>query len=101
MMTTEWHAILIRRLAESARLLGLCDDTRPFAVLAATEAIKLTGYRPEDETSILNMGFIRQFGRHCIEEKLLRMRQEKTLPEALNPAVEALLSAWDLSDVMS
>ncbi len=95
MMTTEWREILIARLADSAYLLDT-PETKTFSALAATEVMKLISYEEQDEQKVLNIGFIRQFGRRCIEEHLLRMKNEPDAPEGLETLVAHIMKAWEI-----
>lgn len=98
LLTSEWKAILINRLADASYLL-MQQKATTFAGLAATEVHKLLAYQgPETQLD----GFIRHYGRRCVEEDLLRLKQgAQSASEFQNSAaferlVEAVLSAWEL-----
>lgn len=98
LLATEWRDILIARLADAAYLLQEQKATT-FAGLAATEVQKLLAYQGK-ETPL--SGFIRQYGRRCVEEDLLRLKQgAQSGSELQNSAmfehlVDAVLDVWEL-----
>lgn len=98
LLNSEWREILISRLADSAYLL-MEQKATTFAGLAATEVQKLLGYQGL-ETPL--DGFIKHYGRRCVEEDLLRLKQgaqtttELQNSEAFEHLVDAVLSAWEL-----
>lgn len=98
LLNSEWKDILINRLADSAYLL-MEQKASTFAGLAATEVQKLVHYKGiESELD----GFIKHYGRRCVEEDLLRLKQgAQTSPELQNSEafehlVDAVLTAWEL-----
>jgi hypothetical protein len=95
LLTGEWRGILTARLADAAYLLQAQKATT-FSALAATQVGKLLSY--EGEESEID-GFIRHYGRRCIEEDLLRLRQEtpqfKDCPY-FSQLVESVMNAWEL-----
>lgn len=97
LLSTEWRAILTRRLADSAYLLHQ-QKANTFASLAATEVQKLLDYQGLETP--LN-GFVKYYGRRCIEEDLLRLRQNtQGGPMAQNSPVfdhlvDAVLTTWE------
>ncbi len=104
LMTTEWRDIIIYRLADTAYLLNN-EETKTFAALAATEVMKLISYEEEDEEKVLNIGFIRQYGRRCIEEQLLRLKNEAVTTKettsindlkTLNALADMVMAAWSI-----
>ncbi len=103
LMTTEWRDIIIYRLADTAYLLNR-EESKTFSALAATEVMKLVSYEPEDEEKVLNIGFIRQFGRRCIEEQLLRLKSEVGTKNptpiqdirTLEALVDYVITTWEL-----
>ena len=102
LLSTEWREILTRRLADAAYLLHQ-QKANTFASLAATEVQKLLDYQGMDAP--LN-GFVKYYGRRCIEEDLLRLRQNAaggSLGSATgqnNPMfehlVETVLKTWEV-----
>lgn len=99
LLSTEWRDILIDRLSDAAYLLN-AQKANTFSALAATEVKKLVDYRGIDTPL---HGFIKQYGRRCVEEDLLRLRQSATgtqsplqNPEIFEQLVDAVLSAWEL-----
>ena len=90
LMTTPWREMIVQRLADTAFLLNT-PDTKTFASLAATEVMKLVNYSSEDEQKVLNVGFILQFGRRCIEEQLLKMQQQANPPKNLTPLLKTVI----------
>jgi hypothetical protein len=98
LLATEWRGILAARLADSAYLLQE-QKAFTFSALAATEVGKLLNYT--DENTVLD-GFIRHYGRRCIEEDLLRLRQgtqKEVGPwnrEIFDRLVEHVMTAWEL-----
>jgi hypothetical protein len=98
LLSTEWRDILIRRLSDAAYLLHEQKATT-FASLAATEVQKLIAYHgieaPLD-------GFIKHYGRRCIEEDLLRLKQgaqtstELKNTETFEHLVDTVLTTWEL-----
>jgi len=99
LMTTHWRQLLVTRLMHLAYLFDR-EGTQTFAALAATEAMKLINYQPEDEVHVLRVGFIRQFGRRCIEEYLLRIKYGMDVATnhhaELSRLTDALVSYWDV-----
>jgi hypothetical protein len=98
LLATEWREVLIQRLSNAAFLLNE-QKASTFAGLAATEVVKLQEYQgPETELS----GFIRHYGRRCVEEDLLRLKQgAQTSDELKNTVafeylVDRLLTVWEL-----
>jgi hypothetical protein len=98
LLATEWKEVLINRLANAAYLLNE-QKTGTFAGLAATEVLKLQAYEGE-ETPLT--GFIRHYGRRCVEEDLLRLKQgaqtsdEMKDTAAFEKLVEHVLTVWEL-----
>ncbi|WP_373531446.1 hypothetical protein [Vampirovibrio sp.] len=98
LLNSEWKAILTNRLADSAYLL-MEQKASTFAGLAATEVQKLLTYQGV-ETPL--DGFIKHYGRRCVEEDLLRLKQgaqsasELQNSEAFEHLVDAVLTAWEL-----
>jgi hypothetical protein len=94
LMETTWRDFLIHRLANAAYLLH-CQKTQTFASLAATEVHKLITHEPTDPAA-LSTGFMRQYGRRCIEEELLRLKQQPQAPDHLMVLVDSVLKAWEV-----
>jgi hypothetical protein len=95
LMATDWKLYFISRLANCAYLLH-CQQTNTFATLAATEVVRLLTTHPE-EASLYDSGFVRQYGRRCIEEELLRSIQEGRLNKegtAFAEWVQTLIQGW-------
>lgn len=96
LMDSSWREDMIQRLEDAAYLLH-CQNTQTFSKLAATEALKLQNYKPgssQDKDDPLKHGFIRQYGRRCIEEELLRLKQ---LAEADTiKIVDTVLETWEV-----
>lgn len=98
LLTSEWKEILINRLADASYLL-MEQKATTFAGLAATEVHKLMAY--QGSATQLD-GFIKHYGRRCVEEDLLRLKQgaqstsEFQNSEAFEHLVDAVLSAWEL-----
>ncbi len=98
LLSTEWRQILTERLADAAYLLHH-QKANTFASLAATEVQKLLDYQGLETP--LN-GFVKYYGRRCIEEDLLRLRQNtQGGPMAQNSPVfdqlvDAVLGAWQV-----
>lgn len=98
LLSTEWREILTNRLADSAYLLNE-QKAHTFASLAATEVQKLLAYQGI-ETPL--EGFIKHYGRRCVEEDLLRLKQgAQTSPElkdteTFEHLVDTVLTAWEL-----
>jgi hypothetical protein len=98
LLATEWREILINRLADSAYLLQE-QKAATFSGLAATEVQKLLAYQGIDTPL---EGFIRQYGRRCVEEDLLRLKQgaqsgsELQNSDRFEHLVDTVLSAWEL-----
>jgi hypothetical protein len=98
LLSTEWRDILIQRLADSAYLLHE-QKANTFASLAATEVQKLLVYQGI-ETPL--DGFIKHYGRRCIEEDLLRLKQgaqtssELKNTETFEHLVDTVLTTWEL-----
>jgi hypothetical protein len=98
LLSTEWRDILTKRLSDAAYLLHEQKATT-FASLAATEVQKLLAYQgieaPLD-------GFIKHYGRRCIEEDLLRLKQgaqtstELKNTETFEHLVDTVLTTWEL-----
>lgn len=98
LLSSEWKDILLNRLADASYLL-MEQKASTFAGLAATEVHKLLAYQgPETPLD----GFIKHYGRRCVEEDLLRLKQgaqstsEFQNSEAFEHLVDAVLSAWEL-----
>lgn len=98
LLNTEWRQILINRLADAAFLLGE-QKAHTFSALAATEVLKLQNYQGVETP--LN-GFIQHYGRRCVEEDLLRLKQGAqqgdTFPsrETFEHLVEQVLTTWEI-----
>ncbi len=98
LLSSEWREILTNRLADSAYLLNE-QKANTFACLAATEVQKLLAYKGI-ETPL--EGFIKHYGRRCIEEDLLRLKQgaqtsvELKNTETFEHLVDTVLTAWEL-----
>lgn len=98
LLSTEWREILTNRLADAAYLLHE-QKANTFASLAATEVQKLLAYKGI-ETPL--EGFIKHYGRRCIEEDLLRLKQgaqtssELKNTETFEHLVDTVLTAWEL-----
>jgi hypothetical protein len=98
LLKTEWRKMLINRLADASYLLNE-QKAHTFSTLAATEVRKLEAYRG-DETAL--NGFIKHYGRRCIEEDLLRLKQGAqqgdSFPnrEMFEYLVERVLSVWEV-----
>lgn len=99
LLSSEWRDILIHRLSDAAYLLNE-QKTYTFAKLAATEVQKLKAYQGVETTLD---GFIRHYGRRCVEEDLLRLKQGalasaelQNNSETFEHLVDAVLSAWEL-----
>lgn len=98
LLATDWRNVLIRRLADSAYLLH-AQQANTFSALAATEVQKLRRYE-NAETPL--SGFIRQYGRRCIEEDLLRLKRGTQKGGALQNLVmfehliDTVLMAWEV-----
>jgi hypothetical protein len=96
-LNSEWREILMARLADAAYLLNE-QKAFTFAQLAATEVIKLREYKGVETP--LN-GFIKQYGRRCVEEDLLRLKQEFAKanhyanPELFEHLVDQVLTCWE------
>jgi hypothetical protein len=93
LLASDWRDVLVQRLAEAAYLLNL-QQTHTFATLAATEMTNLLAWTPEIEPG--GHTFIRQYGRRCIEELLLRVKFVPHTPSSLIPLVDAVLNAWKI-----
>ncbi len=91
LMATHWRALLMHRLADVAFLLQQ-QQAHTFSKLAAAEVIKLSQYT---DTMPLS-GFIRQYGRRCIEEYLLKLKQETPLSDTQQAFVDQVLTAWEV-----
>jgi|GEM_PF-1422001 len=91
----EWRGILAARLADSAYLLQ-AQRALTFSSLAATQVQVLMSYNTEDADC---SSFLKQYGRRCIEEDLLRLRQE-AVPFKNNAlftqVVERVINTWEL-----
>lgn len=92
---TDWREWMSHRLAEAAYLLHTHPDNALWAELAATEAVKLSAVQAADTERALSVGFTRQFGRRCVEESLLRLREAPDAPPGLAPLVNAVIQAWN------
>ncbi len=93
LLATEWRDLLIQRLAESAYLLHH-QNANTFATLAGTEVKKLLNH---DQSCPMPLtGFLKQYGRRCVEEYLLRLQLDGKLPDALNPNIKHLVGAWEI-----
>jgi hypothetical protein len=98
LLATEWRDVLINRLADAAYLLHE-QKAGTFGGLAATEVQKLQMYQGKDTPLT---GFIRHYGRRCVEEDLLRLKNGALNPEelknkdAFEHLVEHVLTAWEL-----
>ncbi len=98
LLSTEWRGVLIQRLANAAYLLHE-QKASTFASLAATEMQKLLAYEGMDTPLD---GFIKQYGRRCVEEDLLRLKQGAQTDgqlqngEMFESLVNAVLAAWEL-----
>lgn len=98
LLSSEWREILIYRLADSAYLLYE-QKASTFASLAATEVQKLEQYQGMDTPL---EGFIKQYGRRCIEEDLLRLKQGAQSssalqdPQLFEQLVDRVLSSWEV-----
>lgn len=95
LMQTSWRESLVERLANAAYLLN-CQNTQTFSKLAASEVVKLLDYVPGTDTTSLRCGFIRQYGRRCVEEELLRLKQQTQPPEELVSLMNHVLGAWEV-----
>jgi len=98
LLATEWKEVLTQRLSDAAYLLNE-QKAGTFSGLAATEVVKLLDYEgPQSQLT----GFIRHYGRRCIEEDLLRLKQgAQTSDELKNTAafeylVDRVLTVWEL-----
>lgn len=98
LLATEWREVLTARLADSAYLLQE-QKALTFSGLAATEVGKLLAYHGEDTPL---EGFIRQYGRRCVEEDLLRLRQgslQELAPgnrDVFDRLVNHVMAVWEL-----
>jgi hypothetical protein len=98
LLNTEWREVLMSRLADAAFLLGE-QKAHTFSALAATEVKKLQNYQGSE--TVLT-GFIQHYGRRCVEEDLLRLKQGAqqgdTFPsrEVFEDMVEKVLNAWEV-----
>lgn len=98
LLSSEWREILMHRLADAAYLLNEQQATT-FASLAATEVQKLKDYKGMD-TEL--HGFIKHYGRRCIEEDLLRLKQAALTDNAMTNnqlferLVNKVLEAWEI-----
>jgi hypothetical protein len=98
LLSSEWREILVNRLADAAYLLNEQKATT-FAGLAATEVQKLRQYQGMDTPLD---GFILQYGRRCIEEDLLRLKQGAQAstvlqdPQLFEQLVDSVLAAWEV-----
>lgn len=92
LMATEWKLYFISRLANCAFLLH-CQQTNTFSRLAATEVVRLLNTHPNDE-GLYKQGFVRQYGRRCVEEELLRVVQQSHGPEHLPDHLHEKLTEW-------
>jgi hypothetical protein len=98
LLSTEWRGILTNRLADAAYLLHEQKATT-FASLAATEVQKLLAYEGFDTPL---GGFIKHYGRRCIEEDLLRLKQgaqtstELQDTETFERLIDTVLTTWEL-----
>lgn len=98
LLATEWRDILINRLSDASYLLNE-QKAGTFAGLAATEVQKLQEYQGK-ETPLT--GFIQHYGRRCVEEDLLRLKQgaitsdELKNTEAFEHLVDRVLTVWEL-----
>lgn len=94
LLTSDWKDLLQSRLQQSAYLLH-AQEVKTFSMLAATEAVWLSQYDPSRQIPL--SGFMRQYGRRCIEEDLLRLKLDSEDSKALVPYIEHVLSAWELT----
>lgn len=98
LLSSEWREVLTERLADSAWLLRE-QKASTMAALAATEVQKLLSYQGIDTPL---EGFIKHYGRRCIEEDLLRLKQGSNSglqdSETFQYLVDAVLSAWELKN---
>jgi len=98
LLATEWREILIHRLADASILLNE-QNAGTFSGLAATEVKKLRDYQG---TQTPLTGFIKQYGRRCVEEDLLRLKQgainsnELKNTQAFEHLVDHVLTVWEL-----
>ena len=89
---------VIHRLADASILLNE-QNAGTFSGLAATEVKKLRDYQG-NQTPLT--GFIQQYGRRCIEEDLLRLKQgavsstELKNTKAFEHLVDRVLTVWEL-----
>lgn len=98
LLATEWREILIQRLADAAYLLNE-QKAHTFSALAATEVKKLLDYSGAEAPLD---GFIKHYGRRCVEEDLLRLKQGSQQGDAFpsretfGKLVDQVLSAWEV-----
>jgi hypothetical protein len=98
LLATEWRGILTARLADAAYLLQE-QKALTFSALASAEVGKLLDYEGEDTPLD---GFLRQYGRRCVEEDLLRLRQgslqglEAGNREVFERLVSHVIATWEL-----
>lgn len=95
LMATEWRDLLLRRLADAAFLLN-CQGLHSFCAMAATEVLKLVSYGTVED--LPHVGFIRQYGRRCVEEELLRLQQGADGLPGMAPLLAAVLTAWQVEE---
>lgn len=92
-LATDWRDRLIQRLADAAYLLH-DQNAKTFCTLAATEVEKLCRYDPAQNYPL--DGFIKQYGRRCVEEVLLRLKQSGRVPAQTVPLIDHVLTLWDI-----
>jgi hypothetical protein len=90
LLETQWKDNIIDRLIDTACLLEY-QNTHTFRNLAATEAYKLT---KSTDPKVLLTGFTKTYGRRCIAEELLRLRQGSAVLQQLTPIVDTVLDRW-------
>lgn len=93
LLVSDWRDLLIGRLADTAVLLDR-QNAETFRTLAATEVVKLLNYDPAQVYPL--DGFVKQYGRRCVEEYLLRLKYEGKTPASLNPQIDHVIAQWSV-----
>ncbi|MDX2084280.1 MAG: hypothetical protein SFZ03_02700 [Candidatus Melainabacteria bacterium] len=92
LVNSGWKALLIPRLTEAAYLLH-CQEIHSFSQLAASAAVQLR-QEVDNQKLVETPGFLQQYGRRCVEEELLRVKEQLNLPSELRELVGRLLARW-------
>ncbi|MBY0405450.1 MAG: hypothetical protein K2X66_16230, partial [Cyanobacteria bacterium] len=97
---SDWKEFFLERLAEAAYLLNH-QKTTTFSRLAATEVIKIKAVESEKnplESPKLKTGFILQYAKRCLEEELLRLKQQPHQSKQGLGLMDLVLENWTLPD---